>query len=99
MNAGDIAMLVSRLAVMAVAAFLAILVWSRTRDIAWMLVVIGTVAGYADVLYSTLTRVGVIAEDAGSVAGVPLAAIAFANLPYLLFSIAFLVMIARKRLR
>ncbi|MCX7025317.1 MAG: hypothetical protein NT080_11975 [Spirochaetes bacterium] len=99
MNPGDIAFLVSRLVVMAAAAFLAILVWSRTRDIAWMLVVIGTVAGYTDVLFSTLTRFGIVPESAGMVAGIPLAAIAFANLPYIFYSTAFLIMIARKRLR
>jgi hypothetical protein len=99
MSSGEIIYIVSRLAVMATAAFLAIVLWSRTRDVAWMLVVVGTVAGYTDVLYSTLVKFGVIAENFGSYAGIPFVAILFSNLPYLFFCIAFIVMIVRKKFR
>ena len=34
-------LLVSRLVVTAVTTFLAIVLWSRTRDLAWMLMVVG----------------------------------------------------------
>ena len=56
MSAADTILLVSRLATAAVAAFLAILLWSRTRDLAWMLIVIGVIASYADILFGLLAQ-------------------------------------------
>src|SRR5512138_1754597 len=99
MDASGVAILVSRLVTTALAAFLAIALWSRTRDLAWMLVVIGTVAGYADILYALLLEFGVVDERAGVFFGVPLAAMVFANLPALFYSGAFLAMILRRRIR
>ena len=71
MDGASLVPLVTRLATTALAAFLAIALWSRTRDIAWMLVVIGTVAGYADILYSLLLRFGVVDERTGTLSGTP----------------------------
>jgi hypothetical protein len=97
MSDQQIAFLVSRLAVEAAATFLAIILWSKTRDPAWMLIVIGTVASYADILFSTLEIAGVADPGMGSVAGIPLARIAFGNLPSLFYIAGFAVLIARKR--
>ena len=99
MDIGSIVYLVSRLLVVAVAAFLAIILWSRTRDLAWMLMVIGTVASYADILFDLLVKFGLLDEAGFSPFGIPLGRILFSNLPYLFFSAAFIVMILRKRLR
>jgi len=99
MDASGVAVLVSRLATTALAAFLAIALWSRTRDLAWMLVVIGTVAGYADILYALLVDFGVVDERSGVLFGIPLAAMLFANLPALFYAGAFLTMILRRRIR
>jgi hypothetical protein len=92
-------LLVSRLTVTAVTTFLAIVLWSRTRDLAWMLMVVGTVAGYADILYGLLFRFGVVPEGPLAAPGVPLAVLILSNLPTLLYGAAFAVMVARKRLR
>jgi len=92
-------LLVSRLTVTAVTTFLAIVLWSRTRDLAWMLMVVGTVAGYADILYGLLSRYGVLPEGPMVAPGVPLAVLILSNLPTLLYGAAFAVMVARKRLR
>ncbi|HOX18456.1 MAG: hypothetical protein KBC36_09690 [Spirochaetia bacterium] len=99
MDGASLVPLVTRLATTALAAFLAIALWSRTRDIAWMLVVIGTVAGYADILYSLLLRFGVVDERTGTLLGVPLAETLFANLPALFYAAAFLTMLRRRRPR
>ena len=99
MDTGSIVYLVSRLLVVAVAAFLAIILWSRTRDLAWMLMVIGTVASYADILFDLLVKFGLLDEAGFSPFGIPLGRILFSNLPYLFFSAAFIVMILRKRVR
>ncbi len=92
-------LIVSRLTVTAVTTFLAIVLWSRTRDLAWMLMVVGTVAGYADILYGLLARFGVIPEGPLAAPGVPLAVLILSNLPTLLYGSAFAVMVARKRIR
>jgi len=99
MDTGSIVYLVSRLLVVAVAAFLAIILWSRTRDLAWMLMVIGTVASYADILFDLLVKFGLLDEAGFSPFGIPLGQILFSNLPYLFFAAAFIVMILRKRVR
>jgi hypothetical protein len=99
MSAGDTVLLVSRLAIAAVAAFLAILLWSRTRDLAWMLIVIGVIASYADLLFDLLSRLGIVDESRYSLLGLPVGRILLSNLPYLFLCAALVVMIARKRTR
>lgn len=99
MEPGTVAYLVSRLVVSGLCAFLAIVLWSRTRDVAWMLIVIGAIASYADILFDLLARFGLLDEPALAVAGLPLARMIFSNLPFVFLSCAFLVMIVRKRLR
>jgi hypothetical protein len=99
MSAADTVLLVSRLAVAAVAAFLAILLWSRTRDLAWMLIVIGVISSYADILFDLLSRLGLVDESRFAVFGLPIGRIILSNLNYLFLCSALLVMIARKRIR
>ncbi len=89
----------SRLATAAVAAFLGIVLWSRTRDLAWMLIVIGVIASYADILFDLLSRLGIVDEARYSLLGLPLGRILLANLPYLFLCAALVVMIGRKRIR
>jgi hypothetical protein len=98
MSAGDTVLLASRLAVSAVAAFLAILLWSRTRDLAWMLVVIGVIASYAEILFDLLSRLGLVEESSYFLFGLPLGRILLVNLPYLFLCAALVVMIRRKRI-
>ncbi len=95
MNAA-LVLLSTRFAFVAVSTFLAIVVWSRVRDAAWMLMVVGIVAGYADILYSMLVEFGLAPDIGPRVAGVNILALVFPNLPWLFFSLAFLVMARRK---
>lgn len=99
MDTGEFVLLLSRLSVAAVASFLAIILWSRTRDPAWMLMVVGTIALYADIVYSLLTLFGAVDPAAFTPGGVPVAPLVFTNLPPLFYSIAFVVMIIRKRVK
>ncbi len=99
MSTGDSIYLVSRLATAAVAAFLGILLWSRTRDLAWMLIVIGSIASYADILFGLLAQLGLLDEARYVVFGVPVARILLSNLPFLFLIAALAVMIRRKRIR
>ncbi len=88
-----------RFVVMAIATFLAIVVWSRMRDAAWMLIVVGILAGYADILYSLLVEFGLLPDVSQSSGGAELLAFLFPNLPWIFFSAAFLTIIARRRKR
>jgi hypothetical protein len=99
MNAGDTILLVSRLATAAIAAFLAILLWSRTRDLAWMLIVIGVIASYADILFDLLERLGLVDQSRFAAWDLPLGRILLSNLPYIFLCAALAVMIRRKRVR
>jgi hypothetical protein len=99
MDAGNLIYILSRLILGALAAFLAIMVWSKTRDVAWMLMVIGTIAGYAEIVYSILGILGITEGKAFLGGSVSIAALALANLPSCFFIAAFLVMIARKLYR
>jgi hypothetical protein len=99
MSSGDTILLVSRLATSAVTAFLAILLWSRTRDLAWMLIVIGVISAYADILFDLLSRLGLVDEARFAPLGVPVGRIILSNLPYVFLCAALAVMIKRKRVR
>jgi hypothetical protein len=97
MDTGELVYAASRLILGALAAFCAIMVWSKTRDAAWILVIIGTIAWYAEIVYSLLTLFG-IPDGIGLVIGsLPLAAVALPLLPFVFFITAFLVMLFRAR--
>jgi hypothetical protein len=87
----------SRLGVGAIGTFFAILLWSQTRDFAWVLVIIGTLVAYAEVVFSTLEAFGIVSGELLSVSGIPLLRLALANLPMLLLTCAFISVIARRR--
>lgn len=93
MDAGDLFLTVSRLGTGAAAAFFAILLWSRTRDAAWMLILMGTITDYAEIVYVVLNRIGVAGRHA--IGAVPLAIIVLPNVRTVLFIAAFAIMIAR----
>ena len=98
MDAGEIVFIVSRLTTGALAAFFAIMLWSKTRDIAWMLMVIGTIAAYVETVYSILVLFGITGSQL-SIGSVPVAAILLPNLRTAFFIAAFVVMVVRKMRR
>ena len=87
----------SRLLFGAFATFCAILLWSRTRDMAWTLVIVGTIVSYAGIVWGTLATFGIIDETAFALRGVPVVRIALADLPPLFIGIGFIVAVARRR--
>jgi hypothetical protein len=96
MDAGEIIYISSQLVTGALASFFAIMLWSKTRDVAWMLIVIGAIAAYVNTVYSILDFFGIVDNAFLSIGSVPFAAIVLPVLPALFFSIAFIVMITRK---
>jgi hypothetical protein len=76
--------------------FCAILLWSRTRDMAWTFVIIGAIVSYADIALATLRSFGILGEDLIRYQGIPVLSIALANLPLLFSGIGFLIASSRR---
>jgi uncharacterized membrane protein YccC len=94
-DSGQLIYIISRLILGAVAAFFAIVLWSKTRDPAWMLMAAASIAAYAGTVYSILRLFGITGTEAPLIGSVPLLAIILPNLPTIFFLSAFLVMIIR----
>jgi hypothetical protein len=91
----------SHLLLGAFATFCAILLWSRTRDIAWTFVIIGVIVAYANIVYTTLANLHILGTDIiGLNLGpnvLPIVSIALADLPLLFSGIGFLIAASRRR--
>jgi hypothetical protein len=72
------------------------MLWSKTRDIAWMLMVIGTIAAYVETVYAILELFGITGDVVLSIGSVPLVSIVLPCLPTVFFIAAFAVMVFRK---
>jgi hypothetical protein len=83
----------------AVGTFCAILFWPRNRDTAWVFMILGTLVLYLHIVFEMLVKIKLLIPEYFILAGVPLfegVAVFFANAPFLLFAIGFIIMIARK---
>jgi hypothetical protein len=92
-------MILSRLALGSAATFLSIILWSKTRDTAWMLVIIGVIVAYGESVFQTLKAFGIVKAEILIMADISIFEIVLANLPMLFFAAAFLIMIIRRTLR
>jgi hypothetical protein len=88
----------AHLALGAFATFCAILLWSRTRDLAWTFIIIAAILTYVNIVLATFQRFGMLPEDIVSYGGVPVLQIALDDLPLLFLGIGFVLAAARKRL-
>jgi hypothetical protein len=96
MDAGIIVDTVSRLVIGAAAAFLAIMLWSKTHDLGWMFIVVGTILNYVDIVYSALSIFGINTLIAPKIGSRPVLAIVLSVLPELSYIAAFFIMVRRK---
>lgn len=97
MTQGELLLYIIKLVLGGMAAFLAILLWSKTRDAAWMSLVAGAVVSYAGVVYSMLEDMGITFVKDVFVFGMPLTKLIFAVLPSVFFILAFMLMLLRHR--
>ena len=97
MEFSDISMLI-KLVMGAFAAFFAILLWSKTGDTAWVLISIGTIIFYTEIIFSTLKNFGILEEfTLFGLFGFDIISVMLINLPILLFIIAFVIVILRRK--
>jgi len=89
-------MMLTRFVLSALATFLAIMVWTKTRDTAWMLIVVGTVAHYGEVVFSALETLGVVRLDLVRLGGIAVFPLVLGNLPTLFFILAFIAFVSRR---
>ena len=97
METVDLITIIARLAAGAIATFLAILLWAKTRDTAWMLIIMGVIVEYGEIIYSTLQLFGVVSSNVFIYPGLVRVEVVLQNLPLLLFSVGFLIMLLRSR--
>lgn len=86
-----------RLGLGAVTTFLAIMLWSHTRESAWMLVILGIIFIYGSILYETLSAFGILPGSVSLFGGPVTVELLLENIPLLLFSGGFVVMIVNSR--
>ena len=96
MDSGQIIYILCRLILGALASFFAIMLWSKTRDVAWMLMVIGTIAAYVETVYAILNLFGISGGNILVIGSVPLISIVLPCLPTVFIIAALAVMVARK---
>ncbi len=95
----EIILYIIKLVLGGVAAFLAIMLWSKTRDVAWMALVAGTVTSYAGIVYEMLVGFGLffVGKSSLAIAGIPVSTLLFATIPTMFYITAFVLMILRTR--
>ena len=91
-------LIITRLVIGGGAAFFAIIAWAKTRDVSWMLVIVGVIVQYGGVVFTILERFGVIRSDVYTLGGVPIPPLVLYNLPLLLYAIALVMLIKRNSL-
>jgi len=97
MTQAEISLYIIKLVAGGITAFLAIMLWSKTWDVAWMSLVAGFIASYAGIVYNLMVDLGVFAPTKVMVLGVPLTTFLFNVIPYIFFMLAFILMLCRKR--
>ena len=93
----QLAVFIIRLIFEGCAAFLAIMLWSKTSAGAWMAILGGLVLNYAGVVYNLLLNLNIIFVDKLLLFNIPLTSVIFAVAPSVLFSIGLFMMIIKSK--
>ena len=93
----DLSVMVTDLSLGAIATFVAILLWSLTREPAWMLVIIAVVLRFGDVLLQLFDRLGIVRMQLDLVFGVSLFWVLLRAVPWIAIVTALVIKIRRTR--
>lgn len=69
--------------------FFAVFLWSRTREISWMLLILAVIISYTGLLYELFLHLGVLGRDDFMFYGLNFVSLGFKIVPHLLFAISF----------
>ncbi|OJF77055.1 MAG: hypothetical protein BKP49_04145 [Treponema sp. CETP13] len=95
MQNSELILFIIKLVLGGIAAFLAILLWSKTRDPAWMCIIGGTVIAYAGIVVDMMTSLGMISIYGILLGGIPLLTLVFSVVPTIFYIIGFILIILR----
>ena len=79
-----------------IVAFLAILLMSKKRTVAWSFMVSGFLFTYAALVYDLLIELGVLTATKYGLWGIPVSTLICTTLPTLCYITAFIIMLAKK---
>ena len=96
MDSGQTLFIICQLAFGAAATFFAIMLWSKTRDAAWMLIIIGAILAYIEIIYSILGIFGLSDGIFFHIGTVPVISFVLPLLRMFFFIAAFTVMIFKQ---
>lgn len=97
MSESEIIFFIIKLFLGGVIAFLAIMLWSRTRDFSWMFLVLAAVTGYSSLVFDLLLKLGFVTSRLINVLGneIPLVQLLLTIIPSLFVIIAFILMLIK----
>ncbi|WP_407398970.1 hypothetical protein [Treponema sp.] len=95
MPQSELILYVIKLVLGGMAAFTAILLWSKTGEASWMCIIAAIVIGYGGTVYSLLVEMGILSVDRLKLGVIPLTSLIFAILPPLFYILGFGIMISR----
>ncbi len=93
----EMSVLLTDLFLSGIAAFAAIMLWSLTREPAWMLIIIGLIIRFGDVAFQMLDRFGIIAVIELRVYDIPVFWVLLRAIPLLFIIAGVIAMIRRLR--
>ena len=79
-----------------IVAFLAILLMSKKRTVAWSFMVSGFLLNYAALVYELLIELGVLTATKYGLWGIPVSTLISAALPAVCYITAFIIMLCRR---
>jgi hypothetical protein len=95
MNSADVVLLVLKLLLGGVTAFLAILLWAKIANGVCIAFLIAGLTSYVGIVIEVLEAVRVITFDVKTVAGIPLGSLIFTIVPFVFYIIAFVMMLVQ----
>lgn len=86
--------IITRVIIGAIGAFFSVLLWSKTREPAWIFIIIGTLCIYVEIVFTTLEAFGILSGDILTLYGIPVLKLLLYNVPILFITIGFITVIA-----
>jgi len=96
MDTGQAIYIFSQLLLGAAAAFLAILLWPRIRETAWLLVIFGAIVAYIETVYSILQKFGIVGNEYIIFGSLPLISFILPSIRMIFFIAAFAIMVYKQ---
>ena len=97
MTDSDVILCIIKLVLGGIAAFLAIMLWSRTREPSWMCIVAGAVTGYAGIVCEFLVKIGIVFAKNLVIpnTAIPVFTLVFTAVPLLFIIVALILMLVK----